>query len=449
MENPGQRYAPLVENPPEPPLRHRDDDDLIEVELDSMVSEKLALVWQKRRILGKWIAWGVAVALILWLILPRRYESTVRLMPPEMSNSGSILGLLLGGATSGASSSAAGLAASIVGAKTAGDLYVDILSGPVVLDPIINKFDLRKEYHEKYYEFARKDLIDRTVIDTNRKSGVITISVTASSPWLAQSMAQAYADQLDSVVRQVSSSSAHRERVFLETRLKVVKAELDDASQKLATFASKNVALDIPEQAKASLTAAARGQAELIAAQSELEGLRQIFTDNNFRVKAIEARIGELRRNVDMQQTNSSPGSMMDWIRKLPQLGVEWSNYYRTATLDELVYEALIKQYELAKVQEAKETTPVVILDPPLQPERKSYPKGSIFLLVGLFLSTLGGMAYIIGSDAYQRVDPDHPAKMYIEETRARWIVRWRNNKLRMRAADRTVKRPEDNGSAS
>ena len=448
MEKSGQRYAPVVDSPPEPPLRHHDD-DLMEVELDSVVSEKFALVWEYRRILGKWIACGVIVSLLLWLILPRRYESTVRLMPPEMSSSSSILGLLLGGGTSAAGSPMAGLAASMLGGKTTGDLYIDVLTGTSVLDPIIDKFDLKKEYRDKYYEFARKDLINRTTIDTNRKSGVITITVTASSPKLAQALAQAYADQLDSVVRAVSSSSAHRERVFLENRLKVVKDELDDSSKKLASFASKNVALDIPEQAKATLTAAARGQAELIAAQSELEGLRQIYTDNNFRVKAVEARIAELRRNVDMQQTNTSPGSMMDWIKKLPQLGVDWANYYRTATLDELVYEALIKQYELAKVQEAKETTPVTILDPPLLPERKSYPKGSIFLLAGLILSTLGGMTYIISSDAYRRVDPDHPAKMYIEETRARWIARWQNNKLRMRSADRTVKRPEDNGSSS
>ena len=448
MEKSGQRYAPVVDHPPEPPLRHHDD-DFVEVELDSVVSEKLALVWQYRRILGKWIACGIGVSLFLWLVLPRRYESTVRLMPPEMSSSTNILPLLMGAGTSGSANSAAGLAATMLGGKTTGDLYVDVLQGTSVLDPIINKFDLRKEYRDKYYEFARKDLIDRTVVDTNRKSGVITITVTASSPWLAQSIAQAYADQLDSVVRTVSSSSAHRERVFLENRLKTVKAELDDSSKKLASFASKNVALDIPEQAKATLTAAARGQAELIAAQAELEGLRQIYTDNNFRVKAIEARIAELKRNVDMQQTDTTPGSMMDWIRKLPQLGVDWSNYYRTATLDELVYEALIKQYELAKVQEAKETTPVTVLDPPQAPERKSYPKGSVLLLVGIFLSTLGGMTYIIGSDAYRRVDPDHPAKIYIEDTRARWMARWQNNKLRMRVADRAVKRPEDNGSAS
>jgi capsule polysaccharide export protein KpsE/RkpR len=395
-------------------------------------------VWEHRRILQKWVLAGVIISMTLWLILPRRYDSTVRLMPPESASSGSLMGLLAGSAGSSMASPMAGLAASLLGGKTTSDLYLDVLQGPSVLDPIIDKFDLRKEYKVKYYQDARKDLVGRTAVDTNRKSGVITITVTGNSQVEAQAMARAYADQLDKVVREVSNSSARRERIFLENRLKVVKVELDDSARKLANFASKNVALDIPEQAKATLTAAARGQAELIAAQSELEGLRQIYTDNNFRVRGLQARIAELKQQVDVQQTGPTrPDSMMAWIRKLPQLGVDWTEYYRTATINEAVYEALTKQYEFAKVQEAKETTSVSVLDPPSWPERKSFPKGSYFLLIGLLLSTAGACSYIVGMDAYRRVDPDHPVKMYIEETRVRWISRWHNNRLRMKAAQR------------
>jgi uncharacterized protein involved in exopolysaccharide biosynthesis len=434
VENSGQRYAPVVDNLPEPPLRHRDD-ELVEVDLSSVFSEKLALVWRHRKILQTWVAVGVIVSLLLWALLPRKYDSTVRLMPPDAASSGSMLSMLMGGG--GANSSPMmGLAASMLGGKTTGDLYVDILSGSRVLDPIIRKWDLQKEYKVEMMEDARRTLAARTVVDVNRKSGVITITVRGNSQAQAQGLAQSYADSLDAAIRQVSSTSARRERIFLENRLKAVKVELDDSAKKLAEFASKNVALDIPEQAKATLSAAARGQAELIAAQSELEGLRQIYTDNNYRVRALEARIAELRQQVDVQQTGASrPGSMMSWIRKLPQLGVQWAEYYRTATIDEAVYEALTKQYEFAKVQEAKETTSVSVLDPPSYPEKKSFPKGSYFLLVGLLLSTLGACTYIIGLDSYERIDPMHPAKMYIEEVRARWASRWRNRRFRMKAA--------------
>ena len=436
MENSGHRYAPVVDRPPEPPLRHRDD-ELVEVELDSVVSEKFALVWRHRRIVRKWVLSFVAVAFVLWLVLPRRYESTVRLMPPDAATSNSVLGALASGGSAAAASPMLGFAATMLGAKTTGDLYLDVIQGPRVLDAIINKFDLRKEYRDKYYEYARKDLIARTTLETNRKSGIITITVTASSPWMAQAMAQAYADQLDTTIREVSNSGARRERIFLENRLKVVKAELDESSKKLAAFASKNVALDIPEQAKATLTAAARGQAELIALQAQLEGLRQIYTDNNMRVQALQRQIAELRRQIDVGNPGGAgPDSMLNYIQKLPKLGVEWAEYYRTATIDEQVFEALTKQYEFAKVQEAKETTSVQVLDPPNLPERKSFPKGSYFLLGALLLSIMGASSYIIAKDAYERMDPVHPAKIYVEETRVRWVSRWRNNRLRMKTAD-------------
>lgn len=450
VENSGQRYAPLIENPPEPPLRRRDDDDLIEVDLDSSASEKFAIIWEHRRILRKWVMWGLIIATVLWIVLPRRYESTVRLMPPEASTTGNLMSILGASASGVAATPMVGLAASMLGGKTTGDLYVDVLQGPSVLDPIIDKFDLLKEYHDDYYYQARKTLISRTNVDTNRKSGVITITVTGASQREAQMMAQEYAAQLDRVVRSVSNSDARRERIFLENRLIAVKVELDDASRKLADFASKNSALDVPEQARASVMVAARGQAELAALQAQLEGLRQIYTDNNARVQSLQRQIAELKRQTDMQQTGDvGPDSMMSWMRKLPQLGVQWAEYYRTATVDEVIYEALTKQYEIAKVQEAKETTSVSVLDAPSWPERKSFPKGSIFLPAGLLLSLLLGCGYILALDAYQRVDPTHPAKIYLEDTRARWASRWANNRLRMKMANRGLKAPEDNGSGS
>jgi capsule polysaccharide export protein KpsE/RkpR len=319
-----------------------------------------------------------------------------------------------------------------------------------VLDPIIDKFDLLKEYRDDYYYQARKELASRTSVDTNRKSGVITITVTGGSQREAQMMAQEYATQLDRVVRSVSNSDAHRERIFLESRLRAVKTELDAASRRLADFATKNSALDIPEQARASVMTNARAQAEMVALQAQLEGLRQIYTDNNSRVQALQRQIAELRRQTDVQQTGDvAPDSMMSWMKKLPQLGVQWAEYYRTATVDEVIYEALTKQYEIAKVQEAKETTSVSVLDAPSWPERKSFPKGSIFLPVGLLLSLVLGCGYILSRDAYQRIDPTHPAKIYIEDTRARLMSRWENNRLRMKVANRRLKSPEDNGSIS
>src|SRR5438034_3821225 len=146
---------------------------------------------------------------------------------------------------------------------------------------------------------ARTKLDQNTSISEDRKSGIITISVTDHSPQRAAALANAYVDELNSRASELSTSSAHRERVFLEGRLKVAKQDLDDASNQLAQFSSKNNTLDIQQEGKAMLDAAGTIAGEMIAAQSQLEGLRQIYTNNNSRVRSLNARVAELRRQLE------------------------------------------------------------------------------------------------------------------------------------------------------
>ena len=123
--------------------------------------------------------------------------------------------------------------------------------------------------------------------------------MTDHSPQRAAALANAYVDELNSLVSELSTSSAHRERVFLEERLKVAKRDLDEAVNALAQFSSKNNTLDIQQEGKAMLDAAGTIAGQLIAAQSQLEGLRQIYTDNNSRVRSLNARVAELRRQLE------------------------------------------------------------------------------------------------------------------------------------------------------
>src|SRR2546427_5196513 len=166
---------------------------------------------------------------------------------------------------------------------------------------------------------ARSQLDLSTSISEDRKSGIITISVTDHSPERAAALANAYVDELNSLVTELSTSSAHRERVFLEDRLKVAKRDLDDASNQLAQFSSKNGTLDIQQEGKAMLDAAGTIVGELIAAQSQLEGLRQIYTDNNSRVRALNARVTELRRQLEKlggTQSNASKNPQAPTLAK-------------------------------------------------------------------------------------------------------------------------------------
>src|ERR1700732_3441140 len=148
-------------------------------------------------------------------------------------------------------------------------------------------------------EDARKDLEGHTTISVERKSQIIVISVTDRSPQRAAAMGQAYVEELNLLVPELSTSSARRERIFLEGRLQAVNQDLEAAEKNFSQFASKNSAIDVKEQGKAMVEAAASLQGQLIAAQSQYEGLREIYTDNKPRVRTFKARIDELRRQLE------------------------------------------------------------------------------------------------------------------------------------------------------
>ena len=242
----------------------------------------------------------------------------------------------------------------------------------------------------------------------DRKSQIITISVTDHDPKRAAAMGQAYVAELNRLVAELSTSSARRERIFLEERLKSVSQDLESAEKEFSQFSSKNTTLDIKEQGKAMVEAAATLQGQYIAAQSELEGLKQIYTDNNVRVRSVRARIDELKHQLEklggkgesMTDASSQPGdSLYPSIRKLPLLGVTYADLYRRTKIQEAVLETLTKEYEMAKVQEAKEIPTVKVLDPANIPDKKSFPPRTLISAVGHCTRFCGRFGLGFGED--------------------------------------------------
>jgi capsule polysaccharide export protein KpsE/RkpR len=340
-------------------------------------------------------------------------------MPPDQSvGSGAAM---LAALSSQVGGSLAGLAGSALGMKTTGAMFVGILKSDTVKDDLIRKFDLQKLYGTRYIEDTRKKLSSRSGISEDRQSGIITINVIDHDPHRAAGMAQEYVNQLNCVVTHLSTSAAHRERVFLDTRLKQVKADLEEAERNFSQFASQKGAIDVPAQGKAMVTAAATMQGQLIAAESELEGLKQIYTDNNVRVRSVRARVEELRnalknlagKGVD---ENSSAGQLYPSIRELPLLGMTYADLLRRTKVQEAIFETLTQQDELAKVQEAKEVPSVKVLDPPRVPQKKSFPPRLLIILLGALLAAVFCTTWILARSAWDATDQSDPRKAVATE---------------------------------
>jgi uncharacterized protein involved in exopolysaccharide biosynthesis len=372
-------------------------------------------MWAQRRRIALWGLLGLALSLVVAWRYPK-YESTAQIMPPDSSGSG--LASLLPALSK--SPGLVGLAGDMMGVKSTGAVFAKVLESRTVQDHLIDHFDLRAKYHEDYMEDARKKLSQRTSIAEDKKSGIISISVRDRDAHLATDMANAYVDELGSVMAKVSTSAARRERIFIEQRLADENKNLQDAEQQFSQFASTNMALDVPEQTKVTVEAAARLQGELIASQAQLEGLKQTYTAENIRVKSAQAHVSELERalakiNSGRAPNVQDPTSPYPSVKSLPLLGVKWADLYRNSKIRETVVELLTQQYEMARIQEAKEIPSVKILDPASTPEKKE-PRVAPILLVGTFLGIfLGCMGYLLKS-WWERWDQDDPRRMLIAQ---------------------------------
>jgi capsule polysaccharide export protein KpsE/RkpR len=386
----------------------------------------LRLVWQNRRFMARVALYALlATAAIAFLISPR-YESTAHLMPPDNSSGGSGLAMAAAAmATSVAGSALGGMATNLLGMKNNSDIFAGILASRTAQDKLIHDFDLQRVYHLKRMEDARKSLADHTSITIDRKSQIISIEVTDKSAQRAAAMCQAYVEQLNYLVAALSTSSARRERIFLEDRLKAVSQDLKTAEKNFSEFSSKNSAIDVKEQGRAMLGAAAVLQGNLIAAESEYEGLRQIYSDSNVRVRAIHARIGELRKQLEAlagkdESSTKLPGdgsdSLYPSIRKLPLLGVRYADLYRETKIQEAVLETLTREYEMAKVQEAKEIPTVKVLDPPQISDKKSFPPRLLIIFIGTLGALIAATIWLSARSAWQETDDHDERKLLAQE---------------------------------
>ena len=389
--------------------------------------DRYRLWWNERRFLARVAVYALLVSTLVAFLIPTRYKAVAQLMPPE-GQQGLGMALMSALSSKGAAGALSGMAGDLLGMKNSGALFIGVLKSRSVADRLIDEFQLEKVYSDSKIEDLRDDLDAHTDIVEDRKSGLIKITVTDHDPRRAAAMVQAYINELDRLVAQVSTSSARRERIFLEGRLKEVKADLDAAAQKFSSFASKNEALDIPAQGKAMMEAAATLQGELIAAQSELSGLEQIYTENNVRVRALRARVGELHEQLrkmggDAANPANDEGLLYPPIRKLPLLGITYADLYRQNKIEETVFELLTSQYEMAKVQEAKEIPTVKVLDPPVVPTKKSFPPRPIFIVVGTLLGIVGAAVWLVWKKKWDASDKQTPGWVLAEEVGSSVLV--------------------------
>jgi capsule polysaccharide export protein KpsE/RkpR len=389
------------------------------------------VLWERRRLLFRIATVSLLLSLLIAFTLPKRYKSSTQIMPPSSPSVGTAMLGLLAGRTLGGMSGLGSLAGNLLGGNNSTALFVDLLRSGTVAGHLIDRFHLQAAYHKRYRVDTAKYLARHTTVTDDKKSGVITITVEDTDPRRARDLAQAYLDELNLLLNRTSTSSAHQERVFIEKRLQKVKADLEQAQQRMSEFSSTHATIDIKEQTRAMVDAASKLQAQMILEQANLDSLRQMYGDGNVRVRATQARIGALRNQLakisgssaplpadestqasDARSIGSGGSELYPPLRQLPRLAVPYADLYRQVQVQETVFELLTQQYELARIQEAKDVPVVSVIDSPGIPEKKSFPPRLLLTALLTLVSISIAAALILAWQRCLQISPSDPRRV-------------------------------------
>jgi uncharacterized protein involved in exopolysaccharide biosynthesis len=374
----------------------QDDDEI------SLLDLLLTLARQKLLVLGTPVVTGL-VGLAAALLITPTFTSKVVLMPPQQSGGGGALAMLgdLGGL--------AGLAGGAL--KSSGDLYAGLLKSRLVQDALIDRFKLNERYEQKYRFETRKQLEQLTTVQSDKKSGLISIEVEDKDPIIAANIANAYVEELQKAQDGLAITEASRRRLFFEKQLKMAKDHLADAEIALRATQEKTKIILPTGQIPAIFSAIGQMRAAIAAKEIEINAMGSFATAQNPDMKRAQQELAAMRIQLDKLQRDApaSAGDVMVPSSKLPSAGLDFLRASRELKYNETLFELLAKQYELAKIDEAKEAALVQVVEPAIPAERKSKPKRALIVLIAVLAGLMLGILAAFVREAWRKsaTNPD------------------------------------------
>jgi tyrosine-protein kinase Etk/Wzc len=332
---------------------------------------------------------GIAVAsgLVLCLVLPVRYTAATKLMPPQQSPSSA--SMLMNQLTNSGAGSLAAMAGAGLGLKNPNDIYLGLLNSRPVADAIIQKFALTEVYHARDMTAAREKLAKYTAI-TSLKEGFIVVSVSDKDKKRSAEMANTYTDELRTLTKTLAVTEASQRRLFYEEQLKQAKEALVSAELTFQRIQQSKGLVQLDAQAKAMIEGSAQLRALVAAQQVDVQALRSYSTENNPDVQLAERQLSSLQAEASrLEQSNHSAGFAEMGLADVPGAGLEYLRADHELRYRQALFDMLMKQYDAARLDEAKDAAIIQVVEPAIEPDRKSFPKRALiielFAIVGFF----------------------------------------------------------------
>ena len=392
------------------------ENQFIEVEFtESRLLDLLILLGRHKRIILQSTIAATILGAILAALLPNRYTATASILPPQQSQSlaASMIGQL------GALGPMAGLAQKDLGLKNPGDLYIGMLRSRTAEDALIGRFDLLRVYGDKKMSDARHDLEDASSIVLG-KEGFMSIAVEDRERNRAAQMANAYVDELRQLTQDLAVTEAGQRRLFFERQLEMAKNNLTAAEQALKETEQKTGLIQLDGQAKAMIESVVKLRAAMAAKEVELHAMRLFSTEENPDIRLGEQGLSGMRLQLALMEKQSS-GSVDGPLSassvptgNVPEAGLQYVRKLRDLKYAETIFELLAKQYEAARLDEAKTAAVIQVLDPAIEPDRKSSPQRTLIIALAALIALLASSGYVLLAEALRRLrlDPSIEARI-------------------------------------
>ena len=375
-------------------------------------SDVLSTLSQRKRTIAIVFVLTALLSSIVALIIPVRYTAEAVILTPQQSQpSLSALTALAGGGAAGGLSGLSLLTG--FGFRSATDLYVGILESRTIADKLIARFDLQHVYKQKDRYGTRKHLARNTAVAAGRNT-LIHIRVQDQDPKRAAALANAYVSELSLQNSTVALTEASQRRLFYEHELSREKDALAVAEIAMRDTQQSTGLVAPTGQAEALIRSVSQLRLEILNRQAQLEGMKSYVADDNPRFQMIKRELGTLQAELArLEKGNHVPGTPDIAAGQLPQAGLEYIRKYRDVKYHETLYELLAKQYEAARLDEAKSAPLVQVIDDAVVPDRKSWPPRTLIVVLASGFAGLITCFWIVLNDG-RRKRPIYPRPLDI-----------------------------------
>ena len=382
--------------------------EIIEAPEANILDLLIVLAKNKSTLIGVPLSFAI-ISFGIAMLLPNIYTGTAKILPPQQSQSGSsaLLGQL---------GALGGLAGASLGLKNPSDLYVGMLSSRTVSDNIIHRFDLKTVYETKTEADTRKVLTAVSNIIAS-KEGIIAIDVDDEDPKRAADLANAYVSELQKLTQTMAITEASQRRLFFENQLKIAKEGLTAAEVNLKSVQEKTGLLQLTGQAEAIIKAAAELKARIAGKEVEMGAMRSFATANNPQFVRSQNELMGLRDQLKQMERglNQGDGDVLVPTSKMPGAGLEYVRSVRDVKYYETIYELMAKQFEIAKIDEARQSSIVQVLDAAIVPDKKSKPRRLPIILAATFAGFLLSFCIVFLREGIAAMKKDPKQKLRIQ----------------------------------